>query len=86
MLRVSILDEEVVHSLGDLGGSVKPSDHHHERVSLALLELGDVANVEGLVRSLALNEDVVTNFVLDIVVIASVSDVFPLVIFPGFAK
>ena len=67
VLRVPVLDEEVVHGLGDFCCSVKPSDHHNKCIPLTLLKLGDVANVEGLIRSLALDENIITNFVFNVV-------------------
>ena len=83
VLRVPVLDEEVVDGLGDLGGAVEPADAHHQVVPLAALELRDEADVEGLVGPLALDEDAVARLVFDVLVVAAVAQVLPGVVLPG---
>jgi hypothetical protein len=73
VLRVAVLDQEVVDGLGDLGGAVEPADADHQVVPLAALELCDEADVEGLVGALALDEDAVAGLVFDVVVVAAVA-------------
>ena len=85
VLRVPVLDQKVVDGLGDLGGAVEPADPHHQVVPLAPLELCYVADVEGLVGPLALDEDTVARLVLDVVVVAAVAQVLPGTVLPGLA-
>ena len=79
------LYQEVVHLLRHLGGAVEPADADHQVVALALFELGYVADVEGLVGSLGLDEDRVPGFVLSFEVVTSVTFVLAVHGFPGFA-
>ena len=71
--------------LRHLGGAVEPADADHQVVALALFELGYVADVEGLVGSLRLDEDRVPGFVLSFEVVTSVTFVLAVHGFPGFA-
>ena len=73
MLSVAVFYQEVVNCLRNFGCSVKPPNNHNERISLAFLELGYIANIVGLVRSLTLNKYIVAHFVFYGVVITSVS-------------
>lgn len=73
MLGDPVLDEEVVDSLQDLSGAVEPPDADHQRVPLAPLELGYVADVERLVRPLTFDEDSVPDLVLHVGVLEPVS-------------
>jgi hypothetical protein len=85
MLRVAVLDQEIVDCLRHLSGAVEPADADHQVVPLAPLELCYVADVEWLVGSLALYEDAVTRLVFDIVVVAAVAQVFASIVFPSLA-
>ncbi len=85
VFRVAVLDEEIVDGLGDLGGAVEPTDSHHQVVPLAPLELGDEADVEGLVGPLTLDEDAVARLVLYVVVVAAVAHILPGSVLPGLS-
>ncbi len=85
VLCVAILDQKVVNSLRNLGGPVEPADAYHQIVSFAPLKLGYVADVEGLVGTLALDEDAVARLVLDVVVVAAVAQILARAILPGLA-
>jgi hypothetical protein len=85
VLRVAVLDQEVVDGLGHLRGAVEPADADHQVVPLAPLELRDEADVEGLVGALALDEDAVAGLVLDVVVVAAVAQVLPRSVLPCLA-
>ena len=85
MFRVPVLDQEIINCFWHFCGTVKPADHNNKCVSLAFLEFSNVANIERLIRSLAFNKHIVTNFVFNIIIITSVSEIFSFVILPSFA-
>lgn len=86
MFCVTIFDKEIVNSFRNFCCAVKPPHYNNKCVSLALLKLCDVTDVERLVRSLTLNKYMVTNLVLDVVVITAISQIFSFTILPSFSK
>ena len=84
MFCVTVFDQEIVNCFRNFRCSVKPPNNHNEGISLALLELSDIANIVGLVRTLTFDEDVVTHFVFYWVIVTSVSQKFSLLISPRF--